>query len=324
MTIRRDHIMPWFVFVLINLLHLLGIKSYLPWSQVTFLWLSDNELADLTKHFHFYRLLIAIPGLWLEDRLPTHGFSIYISFFLLLSAYLFQKSHRIVTGWPPQLWSWALLIPLFYMMNGRGAIGWAGWLLCVHASLRVMYYVKPAQPGKTVLEITLGLILSVVSSGVFVCSIMLVGLLIFKVIFRGNWQLRRLTIRQLTGWSLLLVLIPGILYLAISYFVSAVEKALRFYGSGLDGLIGVATHGIFSKIEHLSGIHLLAGFCLLIGMLLFFRSSLPSRIGWNIITIISIALFGGIFGLTILTLAFPLIIIVLGKLFRFRPAGPLV
>lgn len=316
-TLRRDYIFPFLVFILINALHLLGLKIYEPWLQVILLWTHHLDLDKLSGNFHFSRLMVSAPGLWLEDRFPDHGFSLYVSIFLFLCALFFSKSHRIVAQRQPQLWTWLLLIPLFFLMNGRGAIGWAGWLLCVHACLRVIHGLQPWLSGKTVFQITVGLIFSTVSSGVFVCSITMVALFGIQGIFRRR-QRRRFSFLRLPGLVFLAALLPVILYFAVSYLLDAIDKALQFYGGGLDGLIRIAEHGIYSSIERFTVVHVVVLFILVVGGGAFLTSRLPARIGWSLITMIAIALFGGFFGLTILTLALPLIIIALGKLFRIR------
>lgn len=321
LKLSRHYLMPVLVLALFNGLHLGGLKTFEPWPQVVLLWGSGADVFDYVGHFHFYRLMVASAGLWLEDAWPGYGFSAYMTLFLSLSSLLFSKTHEIISGRRPQGWAWVLFLSLFLLMNGRGAIGWAGWLLCVHACLGVAAGHRPGLSFKTVFQCIVGLVLAVVSSGIFLCCTAVFGYFIFvKSATRKRWSLRRISAARLVDLVFVFVMIPVAAYFMVGYLVAAVYKALVFYGDGLRGLIGVATHGIASQIDRITFLHIgAAGLIMILGGL-FFLSGFPARIGKDVVAIILIALGGGIFGLTILTLAFPLIIIAMGKLLRFRVA----
>jgi len=319
LTLSRQYAMPVAVLVLFNGLHLAGLKTFDPWPQVIRLWGSGIDMFEYIHHFHFYRLMVASPGLRLEDAWPLHGFSAYVSVYLAISTLYFAKIHALVSGRRPQIWAWSLFLALFLLMNGRGAIGWAGWLLCVHACLSVAAGLRPGLAMHTVLQCILGLTLTVVSSGIFVCTLALFGYFIFvKAATRRTWTLRRLSAARLAGLVLVFVLLPVAAYFVFDHLVDTVTKVMLFYGHGLEGLIGVATHGIAAQIDKITLVHVFAAGVMLFLFILFLLSGFPERIGKDVVVIILIALGGGVFGLTILTLAFPLIIIAMAKLIRFR------
>jgi hypothetical protein len=321
LKLSRHYFMPVLVLALFNGLHLGGLKTFEPWPQVVLLWGSGADMFDYVHHFHFYRLMVASPGLWLEDAWPGYGFSAYVTLFLSLSSVLFGKIHEIISGRRPQGWAWVLFLSLFLLMNGRGAIGWAGWLLCVHACLGVAAGLWPGLAMRTVLQCIIGLSLSLVSSGIFVCTLALFAYFVFvKTATRRKWNLKRLSAARLAGLVLVFVLVPIVAYFVFNHLVEATTKAMLYYGDGLDGLIGVATHGFASQVDRVTMVHVFALGIVAVFFILFFLSGLPARIGKDVVAIILIALGGGIFGLTILTLAFPLIIIAMGKLVRFRVA----
>jgi len=312
-------LMPFAVLVLFNLLHLTGLKTFEPWFQVTAYWSGYQTLFNFINNFFFYRLAVASPGLWLEDLWPGHGFSVYASVFLFLSSLLFVRIQWIVSGCRPQIWAWALLVALFMLMNGRGTIGWAGWLMVVHACLSVSAKRRAGLSFTTVLQSTLGLILATVTSGIFICCIFVIGY--FSFFHNATWP--RLRHRTPLRWASLfcgVILLSITLYFAISYLTVAIERVLLFYGGGLDGFVGAATHGFLQEGQIEIGLpFIFIAVFFLNAAFLFLWSSYPHRIGTDVVMIILIALgTGAIFGLTILTLAFPLIFIATGKLVRFR------
>lgn len=319
LTLSRQYAMPVAVLVLFNVLHLAGFKTFDPWSQVTLLWGGGVGMLEYIYHFHFYRLMVASPGLWLEDAFPNHGFSAYISVYLAVSTLYFAKLHKLVSGRRPQIWAWGLFLAILLLMNGRGAIGWAGWLLSVHACLGVTAGQWPGLAMRPVLQCILGLTLTVVSSGIFVGSLAVLGYFIFiRGATRRTWTLRRFSAARLPGLVLVFVLLPVATYFVFNYLADAVSKVMLFYGYGLEGLIGIATHGFAAQIDKITTIHVIAAGIMLLLLILFLLSDLPERIGKDVVVIILIALGGGAFGLIILTLAFPLIIIAMAKLLRFR------
>lgn len=246
----RHKVMPVAILTFLNILHFANVKTFDPWSQVTLILSSDLPLLAHSGDFHFYRTLVASPGLWLEGIWPEHGFSLYASLFVFLVSLLFAKIHRLVSGRAPQLWTWFPLLAVFMLMNGRGAFGWAGWLLCVHACLSFSEGVQPGVSAKTMLQLFLGLSIATISSGVFVTCIVFISYFAFAECVSGQRNRRwRMTKTRAIGAAIVFITLPVAAYLAFDHAFDAVRKVLTFYGGGLEGLIGIASHGVASQIE---------------------------------------------------------------------------
>lgn len=312
-------LMPVAILVLLNVLHMSSVKTFVPWSQVTHIWESDLPLLAPEQDLHLYRGLIASPGLWLEDLWPMHGFSIYISFFLFLVSLLFVRIQKLVSGRRPELWAWIALLTLFMLMNGRGAIGWAGWLLCVYVCLGATMGVQSGLSLKSACQCIVGLSLATVTSGVFVASVALVAYSAFAGGFRRRWECRRkMSSIRLMGVSTVLLVSSAYGYFVFDHLFDAVAKALAFYGGGLHGLAGVATHGIASQVERITAAHVFGGGLILLFAMVFALLLYDRRVDRNFVAMIILPVLGGFFGITILTLSFPLIIVASGALFRFN------
>lgn len=317
--LSRHVLIPVVILVLLNVLHMSDVKTFVPWSQVTHIWESDRPFPDTETETHLYRSLIAAPGLWLEDLWPGHGFSFYISLFLFIVSLLVARTQVLLSGHPPQLWAWLALLALFMLMNGRGAIGWAGWMLCVYPCLGATMGVRPGLSMMTVSQCILGLSFTTVSSGVFITSVVLIAYFVLVSICLRRWQYPwNMPTRKPFGLSLLLIATSIAGYLVLDYLFAAVNKILEFYGGGLDGVAGAASHGIAAQIESVTAAHALAGVLVVSLGIVFAWSRYGKRIDSKLLGPIVIPLFGGILGVTVLTLSFPFIIIAIGVLFRFR------
>ncbi len=323
LAVSKNILRAWFapvtIMLLFNAFHMLGLKNFEPWPQVTIIWNGFASLVDYVDHFHFYRLVVASPGLWLEDQLMDHGFSIYASFFLLWSSMLFSNIQQTIAGYRPQLWAWGVLIVLFCLMNGRGTIGWTGWLLVVSTCLSVANANRAKLALGTMLRIALGLLLATVSSGIYVYSFL---------IFAYFWLLRSDSGTSYQGLTYMgifnrifgITLLASSLYFVLQQVFWAIQRVVDFYGGGLAGVAGVMSHGIASKLDHIGPMHVVLAFILFLSVISFFAAGYAQKIGSDLVVIIFATLVGGVFGITILTLAIPLMLVAIGKLFRFRLA----
>ncbi|MEO0910836.1 MAG: hypothetical protein AAFX96_11045, partial [Pseudomonadota bacterium] len=115
-----------------------------------------------------------------------------------------------------------------------------------------------------------------------------------------------------------IVLLAGSLYFVLQQVFWAIQRVLEFYGGGLKGISGVLSHGIVNNLDQIGPAHLILTFILILGGVLCFAAGYAKKIGGDLIVIILATLAGGVFGITILTLAIPLILVAIGKLFRFR------
>lgn len=309
-----------FVAVVYGVLVWTGTKTFSSWSQVQVLWDSGRPVLELTQQFHFARFIIAYPGLALEAALPGRGFSIYIIGMILLSVLQFHRSHRLVTGRSPQVWVWLAFLPLFLLMNGRGAIGWAGWLTCLHAGLA--WRCADPRPGlaRSLLAVVIGLSLATVTSGMFIIC---VAFVLYCWFFpkRGGWRIRTkvkpdplLPVMALVSVVFLVLL----LVLAGEYLQDGVVKAVRFFGEGLDGVVGMLSHGLLSRIERFSYPQFVVIAVFGCANLVFLFSRHAKRVGMDLLVAFYLPAAGIAVGFTLATLALPVALIIAGKLVRFR------
>lgn len=292
-------IAPLMCGALVTLLH---IKSFEAWDQVADLWelgVSPLLLAVI-GHPHFFRFLTAYPGFLLEDMFPTVGFSLYIAVFFALNVALWRHVSLLAIGRAPSIAGWTIFFAAHFFMNGRGVIAWTGWLICV---LLCVQLTKGEIGGvKPLLLAGLSCWLAAVSTGVFIVVVM--ALLLFYLQYRrrsrGN-NVRKLIIFAVT---------TPLLYYVGEYLVLAIRKNIDFFGGGLGGVIHMLAHGL-GRV--LFGSELLA-VCLfaltaflLLFLIMFVRmrqrplTPLEQLLGYSI--------FGGMFGLTVLTLAVPIFLI---------------
>lgn len=167
------------------------------------------------------------------------------------------------------------------------------------------------------LPITTGLLLASVSSGIFVYSF---------IVFTYFWLFRfpksrvkkQYSYIRIASHTLGVVLLFVSLKFALQHVLWAVERVLIFYGGGISGIGGILTHGIISRAGNIDSIHFVSALIMVVSLLIFFFSGYARHVGGDIVLLIMITLAGGIFGVTILTLAIPLMLIAFGKLFYFR------
>jgi hypothetical protein len=287
---------------------LLGVKVYRPWSQVTDLWRESGGLSSVGGHFHLYRYLVAYPGLRLEMAWPDVGFSLYTSLFVAANTLLFWEIARLARGRSPGMTTWIIFLAAHAWMNGRGAIGWTGWLMCMLACLSVDASLEARR--RVVLPpipLVLGALLcSSVSSGVFAVVVLAFATLLGPRGVRAFFSRHRRSTIAATLLGLPLAIGAGVA--TIQHLWAAMDKVVRFYGGGLQGLGGVMTHGFGGLLHGPSAIALVAFATALVGM------------GWTILLairrrdrilmlLVSIPIVGGVAGYTILTLAIPALLV---------------
>lgn len=211
--------------------YVFGMKVFVPWQQVLELYSSDG-LAISPNHAHFYRFIIAYPGLHLNSILPHLGFSLYIGIFLFLNVVLwYSLLHRKIKRKSIILISCFLLLLAHLLMNGRGVIAWSSWILFLDVAfssskVNIVKFIK----------VVVSCALATVSTGVFL--LVAVSALV--------WFARVLMIKEgITLFSKLILF--GLCLLVTpfvsSFFVLAIEKNINYFGGDVDGLILTLTHG---------------------------------------------------------------------------------
>jgi hypothetical protein len=292
-------IAPLMCGTLVSMLH---IKSFEAWDQVTDLWESGVSplLLAVIGHPHFFRFLTAYPGFLLEDTFPTIGFSLYISVFFALNVALWRHVSLLASRRAPSIAGWAVFFAAHFFMNGRGVIAWTGWLICVLLCIRL----TRGETGgvKPLLLVALSCWLAAVSTGVFIVVVM--ALLLFYL------QYRRRSRGHIVRKLIIFAVTMPLLYYVGEYLVLAIKKNIDFFGGGLDGVIHMLAHGLGRVLfgSELLAVCLIAlAAFLLLFLIMFVR--MRKRPFTPLEQLLGYAIFGGMFGLTVLTLAVPIFLI---------------
>lgn len=272
-----------------------GFVNFESWPQVTDLYAYHLPMYLLYDHPHFYRYLIAYPGLYLSEFYGDQMFSVYISLFMIISIYILL---RIMAGLNLFLIFSACLamIAIHGFMNGRGAISWCGWMLAIYVILR------PQETRISIFEAILtafALLSASVSTGTFAVTF---GALVLSA-------LRRLIF--LKQYREIITLFP-IVYLYWQYFILSFEKNIEYYRYGKSNfLVNMLEHGLGGLI---SNSPVLMAIVVFLGMILpFIVHFLRKKLTTDEIFILLGPLAGGIFGYTTLTLAIPSILVIAGR-----------
>lgn len=305
-VISTDTLLGLAVFSAFCLMAVTGTKVFEPWSQVTQLWNSGWSLMHLIDHFHFERYLAAYPGLFLEEIYPGTGFSLYIACFVALNTLIFRRVHKGFTGYPPGWFAYVVFLLSHLAMNGRGPIGWLGWLLCLYLHAR---FINPDRTGSFLtftnsFLLFLTLLFSSVSSGVFIVVFMANTLLVVRIL-RASRRVQRLTLMRIISSAFALVIMGYGIYRAVLYLLDAILKIYLFFGSYTGAII----HGLGIVTERFdAGIVSLLVLIMVIGAV-WLWTSLKDHVAPVLWFLFACSMVGGGFGFTALTLNIPLFLI---------------
>jgi hypothetical protein len=284
------------------LLSALGIKSFEAWEQVSDLWETGVSPLFLAAvgHPHFFRFLTAYPGFLLEQAYPGFGFSLYISVFLAFNVALLRRVALLGAGRMPGAAGWTLFLAAHFFMNGRGVIAWTAWLLCVLICLRLVRGEERAVRG--MLQAALACWLAAVSTGVFI--VVVAALVLFYM------QYRRRRGAHIGRKLALFALCAPLMYYTGQYLWLAIKKNIDFFGGGLSGMIHMLAHGLGrvlfgSEVLAVCLVALAAFLLLFLYMLVRMRGRALAPLE----QLLGVTVFGGMFGLTVLTLALPLLLL---------------
>ena len=124
-------------------------------------------------------------------------------------------------------------------------------LCCIYSSFIFHNLNRTEATFATFLRIISGILLSSVSSGIFLSCIMLVGYFFsWRVLVNHRHHIKRhVSLKRLIGVSSMIIATPIAAYFIFEYLFSAISKTLFFYGDGFDGFLGVFTHGILSLLK---------------------------------------------------------------------------
>jgi hypothetical protein len=273
-----------------------GAKIYVPWEQVTLLWESGVNISLLVGHPHFFRYLVAYPGFIFEDIYPGIGFSIYIAAFVVVNQILFQGIAKLINSRQPTVTLQSIFFLAHFAMNGRGALAWTGWLVCMLVCLRM------ASLRSTVSDqlpwIAVSCLLSSVTTGVF---IVVVVTLSYFILAQPSTIGRRGLLRSVK--AIVLGLPLGLV--VSDHFWIAINKNIEYYGGGYEGAVNMLNHGIGIAFGGQSLPALLLGAALSSGLILGILYFIRGRPLNSLERFALVAISGGMFGFTVLTLSIP-------------------
>lgn len=294
MTLKRISSLLSLISILF-VLNAYGIFEFKSWPQIEDLHSSNMSLSELSDHPHFYRYLISLPGLLIEDYFFNFGFSLYISIFMLCSIGLMyfklKEKHGFII-----LFSCAAIFFGHLFMNGRGAISWFGWMII----LSIVSDNKYNSNIKTIAITLFALLCCSVSSGTFTVAFsVIVTFLVKELVYNRSYQ------------SIFTLLAVYISYIDLAF--EGINRNLSYYslGSG-NPIINMLEHG-FGNIVRENAMQFAAIAAIIFVSMTFIMFSMRHRLKlWEFICL-AYPLAGGIFGYTTLTLIFPSIILVLSS-----------
>ena len=283
-----------------SLATLSGAKVFDAWEQVIVLWDAELGPLALVGHPHMLRYMVAYPGFLMEESFPGIGFSLYVGIFFGFNVLLLRLISQLGAARSPSLVVYMLFIGAHLTMNGRGAIAWTGWLLCVWVCLKVAAGI--ARPGSQIGWVALSCALAAVSTGVYIVSVVAFGVFMvahWRATRRSNW------FRRLLAFAIAVPLV----YALLDYFIVAIEKNVEFYGGGIEGVFNMLEHGVGVVLVDSGPMAIvLLGIVALVGMVLSMLT-VYGRPLTPLERLIGLAVAGGLFGFTVLTLAIPPILV---------------
>lgn len=302
-------------FAVAALFSYVGLKRFEPWDQVLELWEGNVSplLLAVTGHPHFFRYLTAYPGFLWEESYADVGFSLYISLFFACNVVLWRGLSMLATGRVPTLLAWAGFFAAHFFMNGRGVIAWTSWLLCL--SLCMQLTRGPVRGLRPLLMVALSCWLAAVSTGVFI--VVVASFVLFY------WQYRQRTRMKTLRKTILLAVTAPVIFYVGQYLLLAIQKNIDFFGGGFEGGYHMLAHGLGRVLfgnELLAVVLVAATAFSLLFLGIFVR--MRNRLLTPVEKLIGLACAGGLFGLTVLTMAVPLVLLYPQTRSRVRTVPP--
>lgn len=282
------------------------------WGQVNHL--RGTNLVDLDpfSQAHFLRYALVLPIFILSDLFSLDAdyifglvavcliyfITINVSYLIALSSNLTKKELEFI-----QLLLLIIISFIVAFMHGRILFAMCGFSLIVSRCLA--WEVLVISYKRMLLLILIGLFLCTVSTGTFLVA----------VCFLTAWQFlsHKVKMRHRLPFLLFLIALSPLLILFVM-------KNIDFYGGGVSGAINMLTHGvgaIFYQYESVTLFLLLSIFMFILFFIaLFFIVLKGQRIA---LIAISSAVFGGMFGLSTLSVGVPIFLgFVLSTIFDSR------
>lgn len=272
-----------------------GLVTFTSWPQVDLLHNARVDLDLLYSHPHFFRYLIARPGLMLADQVGDIGFSVYVAHFAFGSLSLM---YYLVRDKPVAL-RFLCVFTIFgvqLLMNGRGTISWFGWMVV----LVYLFEVRSPKPLSHLPVLLVALLCTSVSSGTF--SVAFVTLLVY---------LTSRAVSSDTSKNLITVAVIAVLYTGL--FLEGLERNIDFYALGTrNPLLNMLRHGVGDIVLN-HPVLILGALCFLMlgGLIAWYQLRRKPEI--RELLVLAVPLAGGAFGITTLTLFLPSLLTVVPR-----------
>jgi hypothetical protein len=276
------------IFVVISILCVYRIISFESWAQVADLYSYHISFTALFGHPHFFRFLIAYPGLFLSDKLGDQMFSIYIVGFMIGGMYVVCiVLERVEIKYVYLNWVGIFIVHMF--MNGRGAISWFGWMIVIF----IMF--KTSESKESLMRtaiILIALLCCSVSSGTFsvaFCSVVI--FYFYKAIITRN------------AYTIFVLVLTILTYKDL--FFIGIERNVQYFTIGSSNIIfNMSQHGVgYYLIDNAGAISLTLSLIMIpMTYLVFYLKNKPKFV--EVLAIV-MPIAGGAFGYTTLTLVLP-------------------
>jgi hypothetical protein len=277
-----------------------GLKVFESWSQVSTLWESEINPMQIIGHPHMPRYLVAYPGFLLEELLPSVGFSLYIAVFVALNFVLLRAVAMLAIHRRPSLATYLGFAAIHFTMNGRGAIAWAAWLFCIWICYQIS--AKITRPVNQLGWIAISCWFAAVSTGVFIVVTLAFSFVILEYLRSAE---RISLIRRVLALSIA----APLCYVLLEYFLIAFEKNIDFYGGGTQGAFNMLQHGLGSILFEINLLYLIILWFIACCAVLVVCAAILGRRFSLLERLIVLPLVGGLFGITVLTLVIPVLLL---------------
>ncbi len=249
----------WIGFFILVSLVLSSSKTFLLWSQVTYLWntgLSPFEIYS-EEQAHFLRYMLTYPIFYIASVVGVHhdlAFSILICILYLLNVSVLSQTMKLQSdgklhdyiGFTVSI----LFLLLYFFSNGRGPLALFGYSLIIGELVKNDFTRGFKAPS--FLYCSIGMFFCSISTGVMLSA----TLVLITFVMTKFYSL-------LIGKLALLRFIKQILVIFLLFFlfgkaiIVAINKNLDYYDGGIDAALKMLNHGwgtvIYQLLEGISG-----------------------------------------------------------------------
>ena len=296
----------WFSFIILLSLVLTGSKTFMLWSQVTYLWGANVAPLTMTiaEEAHFLRYMLTYPIFYISDIMQLDHdflFSLILSFLFVLNAMVLSRTMKrqnvaYQNGFIAVSVT-LLLLALYLISNGRGPLALFGYSLIISELIKIEF-IRGAK-ASSFIYFAIGIFFCSVSTGVMLSAC--VVLITFLTLNFFTFLIGRLTLVKYVKQFMLISLA---LLVFKEPIVMAVKKNMNYYGGGIDSIFKMLNHGWGEAVyDHLYGVsgHV---FIAVIGVMFLFGLLLSALcFSRSIQTIAAVSLICGAYGYTTFAVA---------------------